>query len=104
MRNVGVIFLSKRLTSKGGNEYYSGKLEGSEGFNLMGFLKESQSGTKYMSLVATDDEESNKPEVEVKDKEEKKEAPKNRQASMDLRKESVVDNAEKIILPEDLPF
>lgn len=103
MRNVGVIFLSKKLTSKGGNEYYSGKPEGSEGFNLMGFLKESQSGTKYMSLVATDDEEQ-KPEVEVKDKEEKKEAPKNRQASMDLRKESVVDNAEKIILPDDLPF
>lgn len=98
MRNVGVIFLSKRLTSKGGNEYYSGKLEGSEGFNLMGFLKESQSGTKYMSLVATDDEESNKPEVEVK-KEVKKEAPKK---TFTVTKGS--DNSESIIDPDTLPF
>lgn len=99
MRNVGVIFLSKKLTSKGGNEYYSGKLEGSEGFNLMGFLKESQSGTKYMSLVATDDEESNQPEVEVKDKEEKKEAPKKTFAVT-----KGADNSESIIDPNTLPF
>lgn len=98
MRNVGVIFLSKKLTSKGGNEYYSGKLEGSEGFNLMGFLKESQSGTKYMSLVATDDEEQ-KPEVEVKDKEEKKEAPKKTFTTT-----KGANNVETIIDPDDLPF
>lgn len=98
MRNVGVIFLSKKLTSKGGNEYYSGKLEGSEEFNLMGFLKESQSGTKYMSLVATDDEEQ-KPEVEVKETEEKKEAPKK---TFTVTKGA--DNSESMIDPNTLPF
>ena len=96
MRNIGVVFLSKKLTSKSGNEYFSGKLEGAEGFNLMGFLKESASGTKYMSLVATDDEEQ-KPEVEVK--EEKKEAPKK---TFTVTKGA--DNSESIIDPDSLPF
>lgn len=94
MRNIGVIFLSKKLTSKSGNEYYSGKLEGAEEFNLMGFLKESASGTKYMSLVATDEEEN-------KSKAESGEAavkPK------PVKQGNLLDNTETIIDPDDLPF
>ena len=96
MKTIGVIFLSKELTSKSGNKYFSGKMEGSEEFNLMGFIKESKSGTKYMSLVRTDlDESGEVVEKTTSDKPMFNQKP---------QEKKVVDNTETIIDPSDLPF
>lgn len=54
--DVGVLFTSKKLTTKSGKDYFSGRTDDApEGtFNLMGFLRVSKSGTKYISIVRTD--------------------------------------------------
>lgn len=92
MKNIGVIFTSKKLTSKNGKEYFSGKLEGSEGFNLMAFVGESAKGVKYLSLVEVED-------VQVKE---------NKEEAKVVTQKPVIksnkDNTEKIIDPDDLPF
>lgn len=95
MKQIGVIFLSKKLTTKKGHAYYSGKTEGAEGFNLMAFVRESKTGSKYLSLVTFDDEptkQEKQPEVQVKT-----------QTAKDPQM-NIMDNTESIIDPDDLPF
>jgi hypothetical protein len=51
-KNIAVIFIGKKLTSKNGKTYFSGKTEGSEDFDIMAFLNESKDGrTKYLSVT-----------------------------------------------------
>lgn len=50
-KKLGVIFTNKALETKNGQKYYSGKLEGTDEFNIMAFVNTSKNGTKYLSLV-----------------------------------------------------
>lgn len=95
MKTIGAVFLTKKLTTKAGHEYYSGKTEGSEEFNMMAFVKESKAGNKYLSLVRTDlDDEGQGAKREAKTTE--------NPIQRELPKEA--DNSESIIDPNDLPF
>lgn len=95
MQQIGVIFFSKRLKTKKGNEYYSGRLEGSQGFNLMAFVKTSKGGKKYLSLVEVEDRQGDK--QEELEEEQTKEAPVRVETKVKSNKETIID-------PDDLPF
>lgn len=63
MTDIGAIFTSKKLKSKKGTEYFSGKSEGSKTFDLMGFPRVSANGVEYISIVRVErDEEAPKTE------------------------------------------
>lgn len=62
-QNFGVIFVNKKQTSKKGAEYFSGKTEGSEEFDLMAFIKESKSGVKYLSVVKVTKDDDYQPKA-----------------------------------------
>lgn len=96
MQQIGVIFFSKRLKTKKGNEYYSGRLEGSQGFNLMAFVKTAKSGTKYLSLVEVEDRQMGNKQEEIEERSTE---------TNPIRVETKVkSNEEQIIDPDDLPF
>lgn len=96
MQQIGVIFFSKRLKTKKGNEYYSGRLEGSQGFNLMAFVKTAKSGTKYLSLVEVEDRQAEDKQGEIEEK-----PTENNPIRVETK---VKSNEEQIIDPDDLPF
>lgn len=54
--DVGVLFTEKKLTTKAGHDYFSGRTDDApEGtFNLMGFTRVSKGGKKYISIVRID--------------------------------------------------
>lgn len=97
MQQIGVIFFSKRLKTKKGNEYYSGRLEGSQGFNLMAFVKTAKSGTKYLSLVEVKDRQAGDRQEEVVEEEQVKAEPIQVKTKIKSNEETMID-------PDSLPF
>lgn len=49
-KTIGVIFLGSKRTTPKGNEYYTGKLDGSEEFDLIAWVNTSKSGKQYLLI------------------------------------------------------
>lgn len=54
---LGVLFLNKRVTPSG-KEYYSGKTEGQDEFNLIAWINTSKAGKQYLTLKIRETETS----------------------------------------------
>lgn len=56
-KKLGVIFLTKLQKTEDGKEYYSGKSEGQNEFDVKAFVNTSKTGTKYLSVIKFDQSE-----------------------------------------------